>query len=305
MIFLTSMNGAANRDYILHALRASGAMPRRRRRVPRPLFPRRAERSYLRELLAIIDRWDEAAQALIVAELPQIVSEYRLNQPAIDSEQSSEHLDAWGERVFRLIQAIRDTMLGLISDSALVDMLEKVGDQVNRLNDEQHKKILRTVLGVDVFASDPWLRDEMEAFVLRNVSMIKGLQEEYLAEVQAIIHNGVRQGLRHEVIAQELRSRPHLKLEKRAAFIARNQVAQFNSTMDRIRMQRTGFRAYIWRGVLDERERPEHVAREGRRYTWDKPPAGGDHPGHEYNCRCTAAHDFDLFFEDLDKKEAA
>jgi len=43
----------------------------------------------------------------------------------------------------------------------------------------------------------------------------------------------------------------------------------------------------VWRGILDARERPEHVAREGKEFSWKNPPDDG-HPGEPINCRCTA-----------------
>jgi hypothetical protein len=44
---------------------------------------------------------------------------------------------------------------------------------------------------------------------------------------------------------------------------------------------------YVWRTRQDGLVRAEHAANEGRRLSWDNPPATG-HPGESWNCRCVA-----------------
>ncbi len=46
---------------------------------------------------------------------------------------------------------------------------------------------------------------------------------------------------------------------------------------------------YIWRTQGDDQVRADHAAREGRIYSFTKPPLGG-HPGQFYNCRCWAEY---------------
>src|SRR5690606_21048658 len=119
-------------------------------------------------------------------------------------------LDAWGSRIAELIDLLKATLLGLIPDSRLTQLLEDIGQDVNSLNDAQHKKLLKSVLGADVLASEPWLAAQMEAFVSANVTQIRGLHDRYYDEVKQIIINGARQGIRHEEIAAEIARRPHL-----------------------------------------------------------------------------------------------
>lgn len=292
MIYLSSTNGNVNREYIKQSLQRFGIKPKRRRRVPRPKFPRRAERNYLRAMLALLDESYDLINQLIDDELPVILDEAAREIPFTDSVS----LDAWGKRVFDLIELIRATLLGFSTDETLISIVEDVGDEVNALNDRQHKRLVQTVLGVDVLASEPWLVGQMEAFTASNVSLIKGLNDQYVGEIQRIIFDGARQGLRHEVIAQQLRERAHLGVEKRAAFIARNQVAKFNAALSQARNKQMGIDGYFWRGVLDERERQSHVRREGERFSYSEPPEDG-HPGEPYNCRCVEEPDMTPFFD--------
>jgi len=44
---------------------------------------------------------------------------------------------------------------------------------------------------------------------------------------------------------------------------------------------------YIWMTRGDLNVRPSHAVRDGKMFSWNKPPEGG-HPGQEYGCRCKA-----------------
>lgn len=64
----------------------------------------------------------------------------------------------------------------------------------------------------------------------------------------------------------------------------------FNSRLMRQRIKDTGVTHYMWRGVMDAREREKHVRWEGKIIRFDS-----DHvfPAEEYNCRCWAVPVFD------------
>jgi SPP1 gp7 family putative phage head morphogenesis protein len=87
--------------------------------------------------------------------------------------------------------------------------------------------------------------------------------------------------------------------QRRAAFIARDQVAKLNGDLTRLRQTDLGIDNYIWRTSLDERVRPGHAQLEGMRQSWDKPPIVDPktgrraHPGGDFNCRCTAEPDIE------------
>jgi hypothetical protein len=51
-------------------------------------------------------------------------------------------------------------------------------------------------------------------------------------------------------------------------------MGKFNADLHRSRQQELGVDGYIWRRKLDNREREEHVAREGQRFSWSQPPRG-------------------------------
>jgi SPP1 gp7 family putative phage head morphogenesis protein len=75
--------------------------------------------------------------------------------------------------------------------------------------------------------------------------------------------------------------------EKRAALIACDQVGKLNSQLAQYEQVNQGVDSYIWQTMMDNRVRPEHAERQGKRYYWNDPPSGG-HPGWSYRCRCVA-----------------
>lgn len=73
----------------------------------------------------------------------------------------------------------------------------------------------------------------------------------------------------------------------RARLIARDQSSKLNAAQNQFRQEQAGVTHYVWRTILDGRERPEHNARNKKTFAWAKPPSDG-HPGYAINCRCRA-----------------
>lgn len=74
---------------------------------------------------------------------------------------------------------------------------------------------------------------------------------------------------------------------RHANFIARDQLAKLTQSINSAHAVYLGSRKYIWRTMCDDRVRPEHAAREGKKFSYSTPPAGGA-PGDACNCRCEA-----------------
>lgn len=161
-----------------------------------------------------------------------------------------------------------------------------VGYQVSDFNKKQNDKVFRTVLEVDVFRSEPWLRNTMKSFATRNASLITKLSDDTIKNIEQIVFSSVRQGVSFRTVSEELQKK--LKLSKnRADLIARDQINKLNGQLSMVRQTEMGVTRYRWRTALDERVRQTHAIREGRVYNWTSPPTDG-HPGEPINCRCYA-----------------
>ncbi|EAQ8161624.1 phage head morphogenesis protein [Salmonella enterica] len=72
---------------------------------------------------------------------------------------------------------------------------------------------------------------------------------------------------------------------RRARNVARNEIGNQAWNLEEANARIAGMNIYRWRGMLDERERKEHVEREGKAYTPTRPPRDGN-PGQPNGCRC-------------------
>ncbi len=67
-------------------------------------------------------------------------------------------------------------------------------------------------------------------------------------------------------------------------------IGSWNSRLMRQRLYDAGVTHYFWHGMLDEREREQHLKWEGKRISLN---AIHDFPGEPYGCRCWAVPDFE------------
>jgi SPP1 gp7 family putative phage head morphogenesis protein len=74
---------------------------------------------------------------------------------------------------------------------------------------------------------------------------------------------------------------------RRANLIARDQIGKLNSRITRARQEEFGITEYTWSTAGDERVRPLHRKRDGKRFRWSDPPSDGA-PGEPIQCRCVA-----------------
>jgi len=82
------------------------------------------------------------------------------------------------------------------------------------------------------------------------------------------------------------------KSRNNAKFVARQQLATYNSLLNKTRYQNMGIEKAIWVTAKDERVRPSHAKREGKVFDLSKGlPIPSDKrpllPGVDWNCRCT------------------
>ena len=137
------------------------------------------------------------------------------------------------------------------------------------------------------------LAKEYDRIVRENVSYVVDAQREYAAGVVEIFTDPGIFGRRVEDLAEELRERTGVA-ESRAELIARDQTLKTLGKLNESRQRAAGVTQYIWCTSGDQAVRPEHADREGRIFTWDDPPEGGN-PGEDFQCRCSATPVIDEF----------
>ncbi len=280
--------------------RAELGISRGKRRAPVWLFPNGAEATLRRRIMSLVRGWTQMVREQIVPHLESLVAEADATRP--------QRQDAYAANAKRLIDALQvplDKSIEGVNFEA-----ENIGQRTSDWNDTQWQKIMRSVVGVEVFQREPWLAGELESFVESNVDLITKLQADTVADVRRVVQTGLREGKRSGTITKELMSTKlpsgtFRKIRNRARLIARDQVGKLNGDLMHLRQTSLGIEEYIWRTVGDKRVRNSHRAMDGRRCRWDDPtvywnPTSGNwlkrsgiggvnlHPGQDIQCRCSA-----------------
>jgi SPP1 gp7 family putative phage head morphogenesis protein len=261
-------------------MKASGKrVPRKLGRPPKQAFPRGIELQYVKALRR------EAAEVrrIILEEIDQA-----LPTLIATAQRSLPRTDALSDDLGRMTNRMRRRWAERIGN--IRSLAAAIPAQISAFNANAFAAQMKTVLGVDVFRHEPWLVDELADWTRANVSLISDIGDKAIGNVDRIVTDSVRRGR----LTKELEAKVQAELgiaDKRAALIARDQTGKLNGRLTMLRQQDMGIREYIWRGTLDERERPTHVALEGQRRKWSE----GIIPGEEVLCRCTAEPVLDEF----------
>lgn len=246
------------------------------------LFPTGSERDYLAALRRIAVRpFERACRDALMPVLPQVLAEFRQDVDPRDIPEST----GWFET---LRQAFLETLVlagtGAVQAAAIV---QRVMSSVEDFNRTQFRAVLRSVYGVDIITNAPIeLRAALDVFEATNISLIRSIPQQAVSQLQGKIVEAVRRGSTLKQLQAQVREEFDIT-DRRAKLIARDQIGKLNGQLTELRQEQIGVTEYVWRGILDARERPEHVAREGKVFSWAKPPDDG-HPGEPINCRCTA-----------------
>jgi SPP1 gp7 family putative phage head morphogenesis protein len=183
--------------------------------------------------------------------------------------------------------------------------------QQNALRVDEHvagelKAQIKQVVAIDLHAPDTGVPQHVRNFVAQQITLVKGLTEKTLADTHSVVLEGIRQGLRAEEIAKQLREQVGLS-KTRATIIANDQVGKLHGELTRLRQTSLGIKRYRWATSRDELVRPGHRALEGTTQSWDEPPVVNArtgkraHPGmdtHFYPCRCSAIPIIDDLLEE-------
>lgn len=188
--------------------------------------------------------------------------------------------------IFDWLDELDALLFDSLDEDELKHLINHHLNQTNEFNKKQFHKVLKSAYGVNIFVSEPWLNDPLALAELDNLDLIKSIPKDLHDRLRGRFIHAVRNGERWESVKADLEKLFNLP-EKRATLIARDQIGKLNGQLTRLRQENIGVKSYIWRGMLDERERERHVEREGKQFNWDEPPEDG-HPGQPILCRCYA-----------------
>lgn len=244
--------------------------------------PDGAEREYTRLLMRYSKKLQRDVNEVLIPAITQIKAEF---------EQETRR-DGWLDTIdYAIATLIRLASVG-IGVPQLKD-LEFIRDRINVHNDRQFQMVVKANtgkdvggIGVNVFREEPFLQPLAQNWVKGNTDLIKSLPTRLHPEIEGIVRRGVVNGSSVKQIQDEIKARYGVT-DYRAKLIAQDQTLKFNAQLTEYRLKSVGVKKYTWRTVNDSRVRPDHVERNGKEYSWDKPPSDG-HPGQPVRCRCHA-----------------
>lgn len=175
--------------------------------------------------------------------------------------------------------------------SALNEAIGAVAANVASVSKAQWAKQAKAVVGVDLSAIEPNLAPLTERFRRENLDLIASLAKDKVARVKAILDDAPN--ARVETIRDRILEE-HGVTKRQAALIARDQVLSLNAQVTQARHTAAGVTRYVWRTSGDADVRPTHRALNGKTFAYDDPPVVDpkkgrrEHPGEDYQCRCTA-----------------
>jgi len=259
-------------------------------KLPVWIFPFPVEREYEKVLLAFVDSLSRTIAASVTPHLQSLLDERNLILP------EAARSDDFADSIERLIAATSLAFDGNAFEKAAV--ATRVGNQTNNWNDKEWTKQKRAAFGVDIVQREPFINSSINSFVKENVALISKMENEYLRNIEGTVQRGIRSGETIASLTKEIQDVTG-KTKNRARLLARDQVGKLNGDLTELRQTNLGVEKYKWRDSDDSRVRPNHRTKDGRTFSWDKPPPDTGHPGEDIQCRCYAEPIFDDIFEEL------
>lgn len=183
---------------------------------------------------------------------------------------------------------------------------------------KRFEESIKRAMGIDARSIlDPVLANETrQAAITENIALIRSMPDEYYFGTVGKDGKRRRDGIIHAVLddyagvgfpdgskslAGRIQNLTGIAKE-RASFIARDQTAKLNGVLAEARHTDAGVTHYVWRTAGDRRVvgtpgglypngsrlHGNHYERNGKIYSWKKPPVDGP-PGQAIGCRCIAA----------------
>ena len=159
--------------------------------------------------------------------------------------------------------------------------------------------------GIPRALSSSWTKTQLNLIKKNGSESIVGkfytppIPTEHFDRLEKLVQNSVHSGLRVEELQKELMQLDGVS-KRRAEVIARDQTGKYNGKMTEIRHESIGVKSYTWRTTGDERVRPQHRARDGKSFSYAKPPTDGP-PGQAVQCRCWADPDLEAALKAFEK----
>jgi len=248
-------------------------------------YPRGFEKRFERAMTKMVDAmYQQFENQAILA----------LNQTTIDkfedakNKQIGNYAEVFKTLSARTVRKIKKRFNNRRIKKLTNDILSALSKQTQK---ELYNSIqVATGISQDELVKQENLNPETNALMAETEEWVKRLRDDNLTEMVASTLRNMSLGNDIQGVLKEYK-----KLEKKsknnAKFVARQQLATYNSLQNKIRYQNLGITKAIWITAKDERVRPSHADREGKEFDLSKGLYSSIDkkyllPGIDWNCRC-------------------
>jgi len=138
-------------------------------------------------------------------------------------------------------------------------------------------------VSIDTLIGAADVAEPIAAVIARNVALVRHVSAQTERRIADSVFRGFSARRPARDVAREM-SEAVGRGRARALRIASDQATKLTAELDGERMRQAGIDAWKWRSSHKQNFRPEHQARDGKRYTFSDPPA--EMPGEAINCGC-------------------
>jgi SPP1 gp7 family putative phage head morphogenesis protein len=179
------------------------------------------------------------------------------------------------------------------NERVLESVAEKYVNKVDRYQKLKFKTAVNYGFGIDIThipefrEYKPFIKSEVK----KNLSLLTDLRDETIHKLEMMLRTAIERGTNPKEIAEMLVNTTDIQ-ERRAKLIARNEVKNVVTLLNKKRMQNVGFEKAQWLAGRDSRVRPDHRKFNNKVYTIGvglKNSKGEyEEAGQSINCRCSA-----------------
>lgn len=279
----------------LEALQAANeGVSKKRRRPARPIpHPNDVERRYRAQLRALVRQISRQVRERVLPILKH--SNY--------TQDAAYTRDSWSERVNAELDRIAEEYAAASFGEQVRRMASVVVLEANRQTTDAFIQSVRRAVGVDFRAvlSERGMAEFLNAAVAENIGLIDSLPSEMIKSMRTALLQGAMDGNSITSITRQIQRQTGIA-DRRARFIARDQLAKISGQVVERRQEQAGIRYWRWVTSNDERVGSDHrrAARRDIGYgpgvypTGYKPPEGIPGASTRPNCRCTRSPVFDF-----------
>jgi SPP1 gp7 family putative phage head morphogenesis protein len=247
--------------------------------VKQPPYPKAIERKFSDAMVYMVSMMTDIYRTQALEALPKVTIK--------------QFSDNYAKDYLAMAYEVTDKLRDRFNDDRIEALADKYLKQADNQSKQQLYKAIEKQIGIDYrqLINEERLTDDYNALVLETAQWAKKLRDDTLEFFTANSLRVMTQGATMEQVMSEF-DETASKRKDHAKFVARNQIANFNSMMTKVRAQNLGIEKAVWVTSADERVRPCHRDRNGKEFDlkeglYSKCDGKELLPGTDFQCRCT------------------